>query len=322
MSAVFQNGFYIGNNFNAILYGVELTVYILTIQEITRRRKPNSKDKFLVLFSTVLLLLNTVFVATEAVFGEEMWIVNADYPGGQDAYLEDFASVWYQTFGTAASIVLNLCSDALMIYRCYIIWGDVRIVLFPIVLYLATFALGMAQLVASGVPHSNYFSGFAQRLGTAYTSSIISLEIILTALICGRILYVSRRYGRGKANSVAYTGLVPIIIESSALCTLLGIAYLVPFARGDDISIFFLSIYVMSTCLAPQLVILRVVRGRAWTSKTTETIVTGSASATWGSYPDVSGATSTAVMVDGNGSRLEKDTVAGTSYTPTALEKV
>ena len=75
-------------------------------------------DKVHLLFSTVLLLLNTVFVATESAFGEEMWVVNANYPGGQDAYLEAFASVWYQTFGTAASIVLNLFSDALLVCAC------------------------------------------------------------------------------------------------------------------------------------------------------------------------------------------------------------
>ena len=137
--AVFQNAFYIGNNFNAILYGnphlplatlnptltlasafirlgVELVLYFTTVRVIlSRKRKHAPTDKYFLLFSTVLLLLNTVFVATEAVFGEEMWIVNANYPGGMDAYLGDNASVWYQTFGTAASIVLNLCSDGLLV---------------------------------------------------------------------------------------------------------------------------------------------------------------------------------------------------------------
>ncbi|KAI9066057.1 hypothetical protein FKP32DRAFT_437585 [Trametes sanguinea] len=309
MSSVFQNAFYIGNNFNTIIYGVELTVYILTIQAIRRRPRPSSKDKLLVVFSTILLLLNTIFVATESVFGEEMWVVNANYPGGSDAYLEDFASVWYQTFGTAASIVLNLFSDALMIYRCYIIWADVRLVLFPTVLYLATFALGIAQLVASGMPHSNYFAGLAQKLGTAYTSSIISLEIILTALICGRILYVARRSERGSARALAYTGSAAITIESALPCTLLGIAYLVTFARGDDVSIFFLSIYVMSTCLAPQMIILRVVSGRAWTLDTTEAIMTGSS--TGGRDADRMGTGSATLTVD-----------TGAEYAKSALEKV
>lgn len=95
---------------------MQLVVYFLTVRVmLSRKHKHAPSDKFFLLFTTIILLLNTVFVATEAAFGEEMWIVNADYKGGMDAYLEDFASVWYQTFGTAASIVLNLLSDGLLV---------------------------------------------------------------------------------------------------------------------------------------------------------------------------------------------------------------
>ena len=45
----------------------------------------------------------------------------------------------------------------------------------------------------------------------------------------------------------AYTGAAAIMVESSALSTLSGIAYLVTFALGSDLEIFFLSIYVMCT---------------------------------------------------------------------------
>ncbi|EJF62039.1 hypothetical protein BD309DRAFT_1066392 [Dichomitus squalens] len=266
--SLFQNAFYIGNNFNAILYGVELVLYFMTIRiMLSRKRKHVPTDKYFLLFSTVLLLLNTVFVATEAVFGQEMWIVNANYPGGMDAYLGDFASVWYQTFGTAASIVLNLCSDGLLIYRCYVVWNDLRIIAGPVIIYLASFSLGIAQLYESGRPHANYFAGLAQKLGIGYTSCIISLEIILTALICSRIYFVGRRYGHAMGEEVgrAYTSAAAIIVESMLLSTLTGIAYLISFARNSDIDIFFLSIYVMMTCIAPQLVVLRVVAGRAWT---------------------------------------------------------
>ena len=96
--------------------GVELVLYFMTVRTmLSRKHKRVPSDKWFLLFSTVLLCLNTVFVATQAVFGEEMWIVNANYPGGMDAYFGDFVSVWYQTFGTAASIVLNLLADGLMV---------------------------------------------------------------------------------------------------------------------------------------------------------------------------------------------------------------
>ncbi|KAH9850923.1 hypothetical protein C2E23DRAFT_734006 [Lenzites betulinus] len=269
--ATFQNAFYVGNNFNAILYGVELVLYFMTVRAMfnpkQRRMDSRRSDRFFVFFSTALLCLNTIFVATEAVFGEEMWVINADYPGGQDAYLGDFAAVWYQTLGTAASIVLNLLSDGLLIYRCWVVWDDKRVVIFPIVLYLGTFSVGLAQLYESGRPNANYFVGLAAQLGVSYTSCVISLNIIVSGLICGRILYLSRRMASLSILGVdgEYVTAAAILVESAALYTLTGIAYLVSFAIASQTSIFFLSIYVMMTCIAPQMIILRVVAGRAWT---------------------------------------------------------
>ncbi|KAI0821783.1 hypothetical protein BC628DRAFT_1464255 [Trametes gibbosa] len=267
--ATFQNAFYIGNNFNAILYGVELVLYFMTVRAMfnPKHRQMHSRgsDKFFVFFSTALLCLNTIFVATEAVFGQEMWVVHADYPGGQDAYLDDFAAVWYQTLGTAASIVLNLLSDGLLIYRCWIIWDDIRVVMFPIVLYLGTFSVGIVQLYESGRPNANYFAGLAKQLGISYTSCVISLNLIVSGLIFGRILYLIRRVAHIVGVDREYTTAAAILVESAALYSLTGIAYLVSFAIESQTSIFFLSVYVMMTCIAPQMIILRVVVGRAWT---------------------------------------------------------
>ena len=49
----------------------------------------------------------------------------------------------------------------------------------------------------------------------------------------------------------AYTGAAAIMVESSALSTLTGIAYLVTFALDSQLEIFFLSIYVMATVRPP-----------------------------------------------------------------------
>lgn len=112
-----------------------------------------------------------------------------------------------------------------------------------------TAALGMAQLWASGRPHTNYFAGLAKNLGIGYTSCIIGLEVFVTSLIAARIVYVGKRFGRSMGPDVgrAYTSAAAIIVESMLLSTLTGIAYIVTFALGHQLEIFFLSIYVMMT---------------------------------------------------------------------------
>ena len=59
--------------------------------------------------------MTTVYIAVQAVFGEEMWITHVGYLGGSGQYLADNAAVWYQTLGSAASIVLNLMSNGLLV---------------------------------------------------------------------------------------------------------------------------------------------------------------------------------------------------------------
>lgn len=87
----------------------------MIVRHVVRNRQRTRADRFLIGFSTVLLALNTIYWTTQAYFGEQMWIVHADYPGGMDAYLAANVAVWYQTWGTAAVTISNLMADALMV---------------------------------------------------------------------------------------------------------------------------------------------------------------------------------------------------------------
>ncbi|KAI0354405.1 hypothetical protein OH77DRAFT_1496712 [Trametes cingulata] len=276
MSSLFQNAYYIAINFNAILYGVELVFYGMTMNALfTHRKKWTRTDKFYMWFSTALLLLITIYMSTEAVFGEEMWIVHRDTPGGSLEFLEENADVWYQTMGTTASVILNVLSDALLIYRMYVVWTSYRVIAFPCLLYVATIALGIIELYASGKPNADFFVGTAQQFGVAYYTSTISLNIIATGVICGRLMYLGRALeaarntqGRGR-GAVRYTGTLPMIVESALPYSMAGFAFLVAYGMESDISILFGAFYGMFTCISPQLIILRVVTGQAWTKDRT-----------------------------------------------------
>lgn len=67
------------------------------------------------IFSTIILFLITIFVATQSFLGQEMWIINTGYPGGALAYFVAHVSAWYQTMGSVASILLQLMTDALLV---------------------------------------------------------------------------------------------------------------------------------------------------------------------------------------------------------------
>ena len=178
------------------------------------------------------------------------------------------------------------------IYRTSIVWSDWRVAIFPSILYVATAALGILTCYASGTPDSDFFAGSAALIALSYSSIVIILNFTCSALICIRILSVSRRMQRtlGHAASQAYAGVVALIVEAMLPYTLFGLAYVATLGANHPTSIFWLSVYVMMTvralhlrstprvdadlrffsasypgqCLSPQMIILRVLMGRAW----------------------------------------------------------
>jgi len=269
-----QHAFYIANQFECILYGIALCLYYMTLRLLLskqRRRAPT--DRFLITYSTVLIVLVTIPMVADKIFGEEMWIVNAGYPGGPDAYLAANAGVWYETMGTAATVLLNLLGDGLMVYRCHVLYGDYRLIGFPCFIWTATLALGIAQLYFDSAPNasSSWFAGLASHLGLAYYTTSISLNLISSCLIISRIFrYASKtRRSLGRDIAATYTGAMAIVIEAGLPYTLFGIAFLVAYGMNSGLDLLFGDLYVMFTCISPQMIIFRVASGRAWTNSTT-----------------------------------------------------
>ncbi|EMD31937.1 hypothetical protein CERSUDRAFT_162391 [Gelatoporia subvermispora B] len=288
-TSVSENSFYVANYLSAILYGIELALYFATVHAASSLPKRERSDAIWVYYSTVLLVLLTIDISTNAVWGQQMWITFRDRPGGVPAFIATEQSVWYETLGTTSAIALICLGDALLIYRCYIIWASrLSIIAVPILVYLGDLdepvlatmpngcsptgrkALGILVLVSSGTPGGKFFSGKAVDFGTPFYCMAISLNIILTMLICGRLLYISRwaRKTLGHDPSTLYTGLMSIMIESALPYSICGIMFIIPYVRGSDTSIAFAQMWGKFTCISPQLIVFRVVTRKAWNGDT------------------------------------------------------
>lgn len=113
-------------------------------------------------------------------------------------------------------------------------------------------AFGILELYVSGTPNANFFIGFASHIGLTYVAISIGLNVLVTSLICGRILYYARYAQKqfGPAMAETYFSIAAIIIESALPYALCGVAFLVSFGLNSSISILFLSFYVMFTASA------------------------------------------------------------------------
>ncbi|KAF9449999.1 hypothetical protein P691DRAFT_758591 [Macrolepiota fuliginosa MF-IS2] len=226
-----------------------------------------SRRRFFALYSTALLLLLTIDISCNAVWGEVMWIQGRNHQGGVVGWFIEEVSVWYQTLGSTSVVAMIFMGDALLLHRLFVIWnGNWWIMVFPILAYLAAFSLAIIELVIAGKPGGNFFGGRTINFGTPYYTITIGLNIIVTILISVRLLRLSRAISQvlGRDSSRMYTNIVALLAESAAPYSLVGIMFLIPYAMGSDTSIGFGQVWAKLTCLCPQLIVLRVVSGRAW----------------------------------------------------------
>ncbi|KAF8132481.1 hypothetical protein EV363DRAFT_1449391 [Boletus edulis] len=252
---------------------------------------------FYALFSSVMVFSVTVWVATSAIFGQNMWLLHSNFPGGQDAYWKNNFSVWYMDWSTTAVIVLQLMTDGLMIYRCRIMWDSNLATVVPIFLWFATLVLGVLVDWASSLPGADFFTGVASQL-----------------VRHGR--RVREHLGHEYASS--YFAVATLVVESVLPYTLSGIAFLVSLGVGSPTSAAFVSVYVLMMCISPQMLILRVIVGRAWDSDTFK----GPSSTVKFSIGGASGFTSRSLeWTNSNGARVHMQALSN-AYLPDGHSKV
>ncbi|KAH9932602.1 uncharacterized protein B0H18DRAFT_986537 [Fomitopsis serialis] len=272
-TAVFEHAYYIGGQFATILYGVQLVLFFATLRAFRRNSdaRHRKSDRFFAVYSTVMTLLVTVDVATNAVWGEQMWITSRAQPGGVEGFIATETSVWYETLSSTSVVALIFMSDALLIYRAFVLFAsNYFIIVLPVLIYLAAFALAIIELVIAGTPNGNFFGTRAASFGVPYYALTISLNTLLTLLIVARLLTLARaaRASMGAPAARLYTGVAALMAESAAPYAALGIMFLVPYARGSDTSIAFGQVWAKVTCIAPTLIIYRVLTRRAWDAGT------------------------------------------------------
>lgn len=97
--------------------GAALVLYFQTVHVILQKPKLSARrnDIFLLSWSTIIAVLIAFCNASNAIWGEIMWITDRDNPGGVPEFIATQQTVWYQDLGTTSSVVMLLMNDALMV---------------------------------------------------------------------------------------------------------------------------------------------------------------------------------------------------------------
>ncbi|PPQ93529.1 hypothetical protein CVT25_005361 [Psilocybe cyanescens] len=243
--------------------GIHIAVFATCTYYLIKEKK---FSWFYQVYITVLFILASTNIACNVRFSELSWIDERNFPGGPSAFIELEDNLPVHIIGDAAANAITL-----MIYRCYIICqGKWYIVIVPILALVASTVLSILRTISAAQPASSLFAQNSVRFGLPYWALSMSLNMLVTSIIVTR-LWMARRSFKSALDHEQlsmYTGIAAMLIESALPYSVVSLILIILYGKGNTAEILFIPLLPHVQCIAPELIIIRVRMGQAW-SRTT-----------------------------------------------------
>ncbi|KIP01634.1 hypothetical protein PHLGIDRAFT_112895 [Phlebiopsis gigantea 11061_1 CR5-6] len=230
-----------------ILYGFSVLMFIFTMWIMSQNRRRRSLNKGMLSAACALLILSTAEMINNVVrLREGVLTVGPNEAGGPEDY---FANVTARTF-VIKSVLYNaqtLILDFAVIYRAYIVWQSVYVVIVPVLGWCGLFAACVGTNVSLATASAEASDVFAVQTGrwiTANYSMTLATNVMSTSLLAFRIWQVKRQ-SRQYLGTNALSPLLRVVIESGAIYSMTVTAALITFATKSN------GVYVVLDILSP-----------------------------------------------------------------------
>ncbi|OJA12826.1 hypothetical protein AZE42_04237 [Rhizopogon vesiculosus] len=198
----------------SILYGISTFLFGITVWSLTYQRNPSEVSRLMLVAACLLFILGTMHVIVDANHVWQGFISS----GNADLFFEDVSK---NTFKNAIYGVETLVGDAIVIYRCYMVWQRIEVIIIPIIGWLAVVATGTHTVWSiSQLSPTNAGTVFLEETGKwviSFYSTALATNVLATSILALKLWLVHRRsLGVQMTRSRVYPILL-IIIECGAL---------------------------------------------------------------------------------------------------------
>ncbi|KAG1859835.1 hypothetical protein F4604DRAFT_1930571 [Suillus subluteus] len=228
-----DTAFLVSSALAGILYGFSVLMFIGTIWTFTYKRHTGGVNYPMAVVATLLFLLSTADIVIVIIQLEDGLVKYRDtFPGGPEAFFADRSQ---KTF-IAKNVIYTLqtlLGDGVVIYRCYVVWQSVWVIILPSMLWCGIAASGVPWIIGSVIGSGGWID--------ILLNFTLATNLLSSGLVAYRIWTIER-----KVSAIRVTkGKMPIlrvlvdaaILYSTALCPFIIIYFayspLVLFTMGD-----------------------------------------------------------------------------------------
>ncbi|PPQ64154.1 hypothetical protein CVT24_008789 [Panaeolus cyanescens] len=279
---------------SAVAYGIVFTLFVLSFRALylsINRANFTQKLIFLV-YITLIFTFGTLIIGFGSKMTQLAFIDGQNIPGGPggcspEPLAKPTAAFEQEEFAIPIDEVANVCyvlgqwfADGMVVWRCLVIYRSCRypswlVMGVPILAYLGSIFVGVVWLQQISTTNP-WVSGTNFTLPYFWLS--LALNIAMTIAICGRLMLHRWRMRKALGSNAGadYTGIVTMLIESSALYACFSLCVLIPFALNSPIQNTFIQMLGEVQIIAPLLIVYCVASGQAWSSRTSDELMSRS----------------------------------------------
>ncbi|PFH49415.1 hypothetical protein AMATHDRAFT_4931 [Amanita thiersii Skay4041] len=209
------------------LYGFSAFMFFLTIWALLYKRSTKELNHIMFAAACVLFILSTLHLVADGIHAYDGFI----RLNGSQAYFLDGTT---QTFKNSVYELETLFADAVLIYRCYVVWQKLWVVVIPSILWIGTAIAAshtvwsISQPIVQG--ETIYLLEVGRWVLSFYSLALVT-NIIATGLLAYKIWVVNRaafrisfdlttREGARQRRKSSLHSLLLVILECGALYSL------------------------------------------------------------------------------------------------------
>lgn len=220
-----------------ILYGFSVLMFIGTMWALTYKRRMRDVNRPITMVAVLLLLVSTVHMVIGIVRVENGLVKYRDtWRGGPAAF---FADVTEETYVIKHGLFIfqTVLVDGVMIYRCYVLWQSVQVVIIPILLWCSIVATGIRAVYGNSQATANpedVFAADVKEWIMAFVVSSLTTNLLCSGLLVYRVWKLERRVSKVRASKSTVMAIVRVLVDAVVLYSVMLFAFLFCFITENS----------------------------------------------------------------------------------------
>ncbi|KAG2365240.1 hypothetical protein BDR07DRAFT_1399560 [Suillus spraguei] len=258
----------------SIGYGFSMLMFIGTIWGLTYKQRMQDVSRPIAMVAILLFILSTVHIVASTIRVEDALVTYANtFPGGPVAFFADLTQPTVK-IKDVTYVLQTLLADGIVIYRCYIVWQSVLVIVLPSILWcgLAVAGVGMIyrflNITSNSGDIATNLSGQSMHWASAFTALTLATNLSSSGLLVYRIWMIERNVSAVRSKKNTMTPIVRLI-DSAVLYTVMLLILLICYLCSNNGDLVVTDMLVPTISIAFYMVLVRVAINRKYSYSST-----------------------------------------------------